>query len=526
MHTRHNRRDVLRGAFAAGVAASFGSSAAIGQTLGGVARLFAPSKNPVQAENAKQGTADWRLTNVRVDPKAKYRSPWIEGYCSHSSIRAGETLKIMVGADPASKFRLDVYRLGYYHGFGGRLMASLGSFDGKPQPDPEVGDLRVRECRWEPAVSLKIPSDWLSGVYVGKLIAEKEKLQSYVIFVVRDDRACDFLFQCGDATWQAYNRWPVADSLYSWPHKQPKGQKKRSYTGPDVRVSFDRPYGKYPQIADAPLTQGSGSFLLWEFPISFWMEKEGYDVSYVGKVDAHVDGVKDLLRAKGFVSTGHDEYWTRPMYDTLQAAVDGGLNAAFLSGNTCWGLISLLPGGSGAPNRIVERVGQFGPPEDRAVEAWPETKLFKQTAPTEAGLIGARNLFPYTGVADWICRDAGHWIYRGTGIKNGDRIKNLIGWEWLGKPADKRGLVVVAGGETTDGRDTGEYAATVYPGPQNNWVFNASTMWWGDGLSAPPGYVGPTFKMADKSPARSPAGPDNRVQQMTKNLFDRFRGGK
>ena len=33
-------------------------------------------------------------------------------------------------------------------------------------------------------------------------------------------------------------------------------------------------------------------------------------------------------------------------------------------------------------------------------------------------------------------------------------------------------------------KDEGTYAATVYPGPKNNWVFNAASIWWADGLSA------------------------------------------
>ena len=53
-----------------------------------------------------------------------------------------------------------------------------------------------------------IPNDWPSGVYVGMLTAERDGWQSDVIFIVRDDRPCDFLFQFSDATWLAYNRWP------------------------------------------------------------------------------------------------------------------------------------------------------------------------------------------------------------------------------------------------------------------------------------------------------------------------------
>jgi len=56
--------------------------------------------------------------------------------------------------------------------------------------------------------AILVPEGWPSGVYLAKLTEEREKLQSYMIFVVRDDRKCDFLFQCSDTTWAAYNRWP------------------------------------------------------------------------------------------------------------------------------------------------------------------------------------------------------------------------------------------------------------------------------------------------------------------------------
>ena len=38
---------------------------------------------------------------------------------------------------------------------------------------------------------------------------------SYVIFIVRDDRPCDLLFQCSELTWSAYNRWPADFSIYT-----------------------------------------------------------------------------------------------------------------------------------------------------------------------------------------------------------------------------------------------------------------------------------------------------------------------
>src|SRR6516162_10680117 len=202
LHPSLDRRDLLKGAAAAGLASVL-------DPLADALAAPTPSRPAlIGAENDKAGTSDRLLRNTRVDPKTKYRCPWIEGYCSHTSIRAGDTLRIMVSTNPPSPFVIDIYRLGYYGGKGGRHLQQLGPFKGKTQPDPDIGEERLRECRWEPATKLTIPKDWPSGVYLGKLTAEKEKLQSYIVFIVRDDRACDFLFQCSDTTWNAYNRWP------------------------------------------------------------------------------------------------------------------------------------------------------------------------------------------------------------------------------------------------------------------------------------------------------------------------------
>jgi hypothetical protein len=470
--------------------------------IAGMTPLTVRRRDLIAAENQKPGTTDWLLANTRVDPKTKYRCPWIEGYCSHTSIRAGEKLSFMVSTNPPSPFILDLYRLGYYGGKGGRHVARLGPFKGSVQPDPEIGSERLRQCRWEPATTLTIPDDWPSGVYVGKLTAEREGLQSYVIFIVRDDRPCDFLFQCSDTTWSAYNRWPSQFALYD-------NGKKEWYWGPGVRVSWDRPYGKYCQILDAPLSQGSGEFLLWEFPLAFWMEKAGYDVSYISNMDTHADA-HGLLRGKAFLSVGHDEYWSLTMFENVKAATAAGVNVAFLSGNTCCGVISV-------DKRVIGRIGQYGPIQDAAVKnGFPELLDLKHNGPNEATLIGARSTFPVVGGADWICANDKHWLFAGTGMKNGDGVPGLVGWEWQGDPADIPGLEIVAKGEIKGRGTKGTYTATIYPGPKNNLVFNGATIWWSDGLSAPPGYKHPSAHGA------KPHGPDERVQRITANLFARF----
>src|SRR5437879_13863751 len=119
-----------------------------------------------------------------------------------------------VSRNPETELRIKIYRMGYYGGNGGRLMSKLGPFRGQVQPEPVVGRNRLRECQWNPCTTFKIPRDWLSGVYVGKLTEAREGWQSYVIFIVRDERPADLIFQCSDLTWQAYNRWPSQFALY------------------------------------------------------------------------------------------------------------------------------------------------------------------------------------------------------------------------------------------------------------------------------------------------------------------------
>ena len=81
-------------------------------------------------------------------------------------------------------------------------------------------------------------------------------------------------------------------------------------------------------------------------------------------------------------------------------------------------------------------------------------------------------------------------IYEGLGAKAGDRIRGLIGWEYNWTPADIPGLEVVASSPLTS-RNT-EWAkdqrhhAVVYPCSKGNWVFNAGTTRWAEGLSCPP----------------------------------------
>ena len=493
-----DRRRFLEGS------AGLGLAAAMNATVRGAPAVVAD-------ENQLPGTTDWMLTHTRVDPTNKCRCPWIEGYFSQTSAAAGDAIELKVSTNPAAKFTVDLFRLGYYGGKGGRLVERFGPLSGAPQPDPPVGQVRVRECNWETALKLEIPADWPSGVYLAKLTQQREKLQSYAVFIVRDNRPCDFLFQCSDTTWAAYNRWPDLWSLYddgTPPHNW--------YTGPGVAVSFDRPYGRYRQIFDAPLSQGSGEFLLWEFPLAFWMEKHGYDVSYISNLDTHANADR-LLRCRALVSVGHDEYWSRAMYDHVKRAIDSGVHAAFLCGNSVDGLLDIREGTSSGRHRTIERIGKFG--GERSERERSFATPWKEHGPPPELLMGAGTTHPANGTADWTCKSEKHWLFEGTGMASGDAIQGLVGWEHHGPPLGEiPGLEVLARGPVfSRGRPQNvEYTATMYPGPKGNLVFNAATIWWSDGLAEPPGYLRPSAH------GGTPPGPDKRVQRMTANLFRKF----
>jgi hypothetical protein len=489
------RRSIVSGALAAPAAA----------------QVSRRGENQVQAENRKPG-ADWQLTNVRLVESKGFRTRVMEGYCSHQSIEAGQTLRIMASADPPGKFQIEIFRMGYYGGAGARLITALGPFDAAAQPDPPVGPNRLRECKWEPCAELKIPADWLSGVYLGRLtrIPENSRVhawQSFIVFMVRDRRKAEVLLQCSDNTWQAYNRWPDNYSMYTDP---------RHSWAPGVAVSFDRPYGKYAQIYEHPLSVGSGEFLLWEFPLCYWLEQQGYDVTYCSNSDM-IDPAQ-MERARVFVSAGHDEYWDLRQYDAAMAGIKSGVTALFLSGNSVCGITPFEPGSSGRPNRIISRQGRYGGAteiEKREFYKFP----FPLTGPNEALLMGARSPFPFNGGGDWIATRPDHWIFTGTGMKKGQGIPGLVGWEFHGDPADIPGLEIVAEGTALSGGTRPvRWTSTIYPGPKSNMVFNASTIWWAQGLASPPGHILPW------SHGVRPHGPDARVQRITNNLLRRALG--
>src|SRR5262249_25191341 len=176
------------------------------------------------------------------------------------------------------------------------------------------------------------------------LLTNAQKFQNYIIFVVRDDqRVADLLYQQSVTTYQANNNYPndntTGKSLYEF-----NSFGANTVTGGPqaVKVSFDRP----------SINDGAGEFFMCEVYFVRWIERMGYDVAYATDIDTHANGAR-LRNYKGFLSVGHDEYWSQAMYDAAEAARDAGVNLAFFGANALYWQVRFEPSSRGVPNRVM-----------------------------------------------------------------------------------------------------------------------------------------------------------------------------
>jgi hypothetical protein len=391
------------------------------------------AQNVIQIENAKTAgvTPEWQI------PDANYASNQeIEGYASATSVNRGGSINLYVqSADPT--YTINIYRIGWYGGNGGRLLAGPILRTRTAQPTCPVTDLATRlvECNWTDPYELPIPNttadptdptDWASGVYLAKLTGSGGK-QSYIIFVVRDDaRPAGAMFQTAVTTYAAYNNW----GGYNFYDSDSQGQT------PANKVSFNRPY-KVPQRHMNG--KGAGDFLSWEINMLRFVERVGYDVTYSTNIDTHTAPSR-LLTHRTFMSVGHDEYYTKQMYDAVQAARDARVNLAFFGANNIYWQIRLEASSlTGQPNRTVVGYKYDTDPivstnPSLATYTWRETSRAPINRP-EAALMGA--MYDYNSLdGDMVIADCSSWICAGTSLqptRSSHRLR-LEHWRLLHRP--------------------------------------------------------------------------------------------
>ncbi|HVP37921.1 MAG TPA: N,N-dimethylformamidase beta subunit family domain-containing protein [Candidatus Saccharimonadales bacterium] len=495
----------------------------------------ATSANPIQDENAKPGTSSWQLTRPAMKQE-------IEGYASLTSVSRGGQIKLFVNtSDP--QYDIDVYRMGWYGGLGGRHVLGpirrTGTAQVIPVLDPASG---LVECDWVDPYVLAIPdnpadpTEWASGFYLAKLTGSSTLKQSYIIFVVRDDRRpSDFLFQSSVTTYEAYNGWGGA-GLYTHLCRQP-------------RVSFNRPYNyahDFPcGIKDSDATHnesgvGAGEFLSneqpdvstnpagWEYNMVRFLEREGYDVTYCTDVDTH-ESAGLLESHRGFLSVGHDEYWSWEMRQHVEAARDAGVCLGFFSANTCYWQIRFEPSvATGDPDRTIVCYKSLADPYASDPQRSYLTTVQWRQAPVnrpEDSMIGV--MYQFWGThdlanSDIVIAEASSWVCAGTGLHDGDHLPPLVGYEadasWPTAPA---GVHVVghspvpAGARSQDPAGPSFSDMVWYRAPSGAIVFATGTIKWSWGLDDYNALasVGPVLRTSRLSAA---------AQQITRNVLWRM----
>lgn len=279
--------------------------------------------NPIVVENQKTGnpSSEWDINDAG--------STNIEGYATDISVNVGNTINFKINTS-STNYRLEIYRLGYYGGMGARLVTTIQRQIGSAQVQPAAVRDNVTGLvdagNWSVSASWAVPSDAVSGIYIVHLVRQDATAgENHIPFIVRDDaRTSDIVFQTSDTTWQAYNTWGGI-SLYggNGPGAGPVA------AGRAYKVSYNRPF----------ITRGGGFdagpqdwIFGVEYPAIRWLERNGYDVTYLTGVDAARSGSL-LLNHKIFLSVGHDEYWSGEQRANVEAARDAGVSMAFLSGN-------------------------------------------------------------------------------------------------------------------------------------------------------------------------------------------------
>jgi hypothetical protein len=295
-------------------------------------------------ENQQPGTpmSTWAI-NGNINNQGNDSA--IEGFATSISVSPGQTENFKINTNSTS-YKVDIYRLGYYGGNGARLISSqtvqLSSSQVQPTPLFDPSTNQVDAGNWAVSASWAVPSNAVSGVYFAKLTTlNGTKGQNMIPFVVTNGGAgSDIKFQTSDATWEAYNPWG-GYNLYTGPDQS---SSDRAFA-----VSYNRPI----DVNSTNNVAGPQDFLFGEeYPAIYWLEENGYNVSYISSVDA-ANNPSALANTKVYMDVGHDEYWSQSQYNNVQAAAHSGVNLAFLSGNQVYWDVAYTNGLSGSPNTTI-----------------------------------------------------------------------------------------------------------------------------------------------------------------------------
>lgn len=230
--------------------------------------------NYIVNENKKVGLKNWWIDQADDEPGPA-------GFTTKFSVEPGQYLYFKVSTS-ANGYDLAIIRLGYYNGSGATLYESIRTTADQDnatdfiQPQCNLDSTtRMVDCsNWRVTSRWLVPRDAVSGVYVAVVKSFPEGLMgNYIPFVVRKSSGAlgsDLLFKTSDLTWVAYNKFGNWN-LY-------RGNGSFTFDSRAKKVSYNRPFSnRLPRLKGG---QHQNFLFGTEFPMIYWLEKHGYDVSY------------------------------------------------------------------------------------------------------------------------------------------------------------------------------------------------------------------------------------------------------
>ena len=431
----------------------------------------------VSAENARVGGTGWETagspqpTSENGPVARALTTPLVQGYASSTSAVCGHRVGLHLGtlSSHAVVVRIQAWRLGYYHGRGGRLVwqSPLVSVHRPHTWLRNAPYTHMVTAPWATTLTVQIPHTWTQGVYELRIVPRTAPSRAAVVpLVVRDPTRTTALVQVLSVnTWQMYNDWG-GWSAYSIPRSRV--------------VSFDRPYAGI----------GWGNMMTFEYPLVRYLERTGTDVGYATDIDLNVGGTT-LSHARALLFGGHSEYWTTGMRTHLEQYVSRGVNAAFFGGNNMFW--RPVPTGTSTTYRVMQmyRLAYLDPyahNHARASEMWRDAIINQPEQTTLGEQYGCDQVvMPMTVPSPSL-----GWIFANTGAHPGQVLPGVNGSE---TDYPNAGVPVPSGTQLVTeetfacphrGLAASGAAVTLVPGPgaHGGLIFDAGTEDWACNLSA------------------------------------------
>jgi hypothetical protein len=241
--------------------------------------------------------------------------------------------------------------------FAGAKISRYADYD--PSKDVDRGHaLRLAsddlyDCGWSASHEYRVPKNAKSGIYSAWFEFDLNGTPhrypvTFIVNKAAKAKKAPLALLCSTSTWRAYSGAPFARNV---PHENrfwsTGGQtndpanptsycmyRDHRYGQPAYQVGLRMPW----PVAGPDIRYSKGKIdyshlMRTERFTHVWLEKQGYDFDVYTSLDLHRD--PDLLKGyQALILNGHDEYWSKEMYEGVDHYLGNGGSVAVLSGNT------------------------------------------------------------------------------------------------------------------------------------------------------------------------------------------------